>query len=267
LAAARIESFRRERGARGGVLLLHGFTGSPYEMECLADPLAEAGWSVVGVRFPGHGSPEETEDNTWPAWRATAEEALADVEAIANGGPTFVVGLSMGALIALELAARHPERLRGIVALSPAITLPSPLPALLGLAHYLPSRWRGFALPKGPSDIRDLEARARHPVSNPFPFSAILSFDELRRRAVSVAPSVRQPLLIVHARRDRTCPLEGASWLSRNVASERVEMHVLERSGHVIPVDCEGAEAVRLILGFLEGEAGPASVDRESGPR
>src|SRR5262249_38502036 len=104
-------AFRRDGGTRGGVLLVHGFTGTPHEMAGLADPLAGAGYQVLGLRLPGHGEAAAGEPNDWPAWRGAVEEGF---DALAPDAPRAVVGLSMGALLALDLAR---ERRDAITAL------------------------------------------------------------------------------------------------------------------------------------------------------
>ncbi len=247
-----IEPFRLRGGRRGGALLVHGFTGSPQEMRGLAEPLAAAGLDVLGVRLPGHGAPADEEPNHWSAWRGAVAAGLAELEADGSRGRTAVVGLSMGALLAIELAAREPERIRAVAALSPALTLPLRLRATLRVAgRVLPRSACARRIPKGESDIRDPVARAAHPRAAPFPLSAVLSFNELRLAVRRRVGSLAQPLLIVHSRRDRTCPVAGAAWLARRAGSAEVALHLLEHSGHVIPVDVERATAERLLLEFL----------------
>lgn len=249
------EAFRVRGGARGGALLIHGFTGSPYEMRPLAEPLAEAGFDVLGVRLPGHGKRIDGEPNDWAAWR---DEVVAGLGELA-GSPVALIGLSMGALLALEVATERPARVSAIVALSPAIELPLQVRlALRAGALFAPRAALSRPLPKGQSDIRDDAARAAHPKSPPFPLSAVLSFDALRRDVRARLGSIAQPMLIVHSRLDRTCPLAGAYRLAREARASAPEMHVLERSGHVLPVDVESAQVTRLVLDFL-GRAIPAS--------
>jgi carboxylesterase len=247
--------FRVRGGTRGGALLVHGFTGSPYEMQPFAEPLAAAGFDVLGVRLPGHGARADGEPNEWAAWRAEVRSGIDELvaESPSRSRPVALVGLSMGALLALEVAADQPERVNAIVALSPAIQLP--LGARLALragALLAPRATLSRPLPKGQSDIRDAQARAAHPVSPPFPLSAVLSFDALRRGVRARLGAVAKPMLIVHSRLDRTCTLAGAYHLARAARASAPEMHVLERSGHVLPVDVEGAHVTRLVLDFLE---------------
>lgn len=243
-------AFRIAGGSRGGALLVHGFTGTPHEMLPLAEPLARAGFDVLGVRLPGHGAADPGEPNEWPAWRDAVAAGLAELEAC-GADSVVVIGLSMGALLAIDLAHASP-RVGAIVALSPAISLPLPVRVLLRAGRLTTAGLRRRRLPNRPSDIRDASVRGRHPKSAPFPIAAALSFNALR---LAVRPRVRtlaQPILIVHSRLDRTCPLAGAHWLARSARAAEVEMHVLDRSGHVIPVDHEGETATNLILDFVE---------------
>lgn len=246
-------SFRRNGGTRGSVLLVHGFTGTPHEMEPLAEPLAAAGFGVLGLRLPGHGEPEPGERNDWDAWERAVFEGFAELDAMRPGTPRAVIGLSMGALLALELARQRGEEVHSVVTLSPAVTLPPAVRAALWLAaRTLGERGRQRLLPKGQSDIADASVRAVHPKSPPFPIAAALSFNELRLAVRARVGAVVQPQLIIHSQRDRTCPVAGAHWLARNTGAHEVELCILERSGHVIPVDVERAQAAERIVAFLE---------------
>jgi len=252
-------AFRVAGGTRGGALLIHGFTGTPHEMRPLAEPLAHAGFDVLGVRLPGHGAAPAGEPNDASAWRDAVELGLGELEAAAGARglagefPIAAIGLSMGALLALDLSARARARIRAVVALSPATTLPFAVRVLLGAGgRFGTDGFRRRLLPAGQSDIRDLAVRAAHPKSGPFRVAAALAFNDLRREVRARVGAVTQPVLIVHSRLDRTCPVAGGRWLASALGSRDVEMHVLERSGHVIPVDVEGARVVELVLAFVE---------------
>jgi carboxylesterase len=253
-----IEGFRDLEGERGGVLLIHGFTGSPHEMRPLLEPLRARGFAVLGVRLPGHGFPIEREDVASRAWQAAVDAALDELRDRHPGYRVAICGLSMGALLALAAASRRPADVAALALLSPAIMLRTAASRLLGAARWigpLGVRYR-LAKPKGTSDIRDEAARVSHPGCDPFPISAFLSFDALRRTTRTVVRRVHQPSLIVHAAGDRTCMLAGAEWLGRELASSAVEMHVLRESGHVITVDRERDTVAQLVCDFFERSLG-----------
>ncbi len=251
------EAFEIRGGRRGGVLLVHGFTGSPHEMAPLSGPLAAAGWDVVGVRLPGHGAVRPGEPNDREAWAATVRDAFGGMARLHGPGRVVVAGLSMGALLAIDLALAERDRVGALVALSPAIAIPARRSAALrGVGLVATGGVRAIALRKPPSDLRDQAALAARPPAAPVTVGAALSFDDLRRdvrrRVRREGASFPRPLLVVHARRDRTCPLRGARWLARRMPGAAPELHVLERSGHVIPIDLEGERAAAIVLDFLE---------------
>jgi carboxylesterase len=231
--------------------LVHGFTGSPHEMRPLLEPLVARGYSVIGVRLPGHGFPTEREDTTRAAWETAVDRALDELRARHPGDRVAICGLSMGALLAVDAATRRSGDVAALALLSPAILLRSGASRALAMARWL-RPLAGYRIPKGVSDIRDAAARAGHPGCDPLPVSAFVAFDELRHRTRSIVRAVRQPVLILHGELDRTCMLAGAEWLRRELRCPDVEMHVLHESGHVITVDGERAAVARHVCDFLE---------------
>ncbi len=91
-------------GGREGALVLHGFTGNPSSMRPVADAFAEAGWSVELPRLPGHGtSVTDMATTGWADWRREVDDAWARLAARTDR--RVVIGLSMGATLAVDLAA------------------------------------------------------------------------------------------------------------------------------------------------------------------
>ena len=100
-------------GGRAGILLIHGLTGTPTEMKFVGKGLAQAGFTVYGMQLDGHcGSEADLLTTGWPDWYASVERAYdrlsRDVDVV------FAAGLSMGAVLALHLAAERPDALRGV---------------------------------------------------------------------------------------------------------------------------------------------------------
>ena len=89
------EPFTHHGGATG-VLLCHGFTGSPQSLRPWAEYLAEAGLSVWLPRLPGHGTTwQEMARTRWEDWYAEVDRAFDELRA--KSDEIFVMGLSMGA--------------------------------------------------------------------------------------------------------------------------------------------------------------------------
>jgi carboxylesterase len=109
-------------GDRRGVLLLHGFTGDPSSMRGLAVAMADAGMTVELPLLPGHGtSVSDLLPKRWSDWVAEAKESYNALAARCDG--VVVAGLSMGGVLALWLAERHPE-IAGMVLVNPQVMPP-----------------------------------------------------------------------------------------------------------------------------------------------
>src|SRR6266851_7516929 len=105
------------------VLLVHGLTGTPYEMRSLGEQLAARGARVHGVRLSGHAeAPESLGQVCYENWYESVVQGFEELRQY--GEPNVVVGLSMGAGLAARLAADQPEAVAGLVMLAPAFFLP-----------------------------------------------------------------------------------------------------------------------------------------------
>ena len=128
-------------GTRVSALLVHGLSGTPFEMRYLGDRLATSGVRVCGVRLAGHGgAPEELGSATHAQWYESVVEGFERLHRY--GDPVAVVGLSMGAVLAARLAADQGEAVAGVVMLSSGFFLPLWVraPLKLGAASHRSSR-------------------------------------------------------------------------------------------------------------------------------
>jgi carboxylesterase len=232
-----------EEGERG-VLLLHGFTGTPFEMRLLGDSLAEEGLSVLGPRLSGHAVPgliagtRALAATRWPDWLRSADRALDDLRARVDR--VMICGLSMGGLLSLELARLRPAEVTAIASLSTPLWLMPAAERGIGWARRLPWMQR-LALPKfaGP-DICDPEMRAANAVAQgraAMPFLPVLSLADLQAHLRTRLHEVKAPTLLMHARRDHTAPFACMEALQRELPDARAI--ALERSFHVITLDVE----------------------------
>ena len=251
-----------------GVLLLHGLTGTSAEMAPVAEALAGR-YPLWLARIAGHEtSVAELARSSWSDWYGSA---VAGAEALLRVAPRIaVVGLSMGAMLAVRLAVERRAQVAGVALLSPAIALGRPwlrrlgpgFRALSALDAHLPAlqRWLApLAMTKGGSDISDLEVRRQHPGYRQVPLRALLNLMHLQRFAWTAAPALTQPALVVHAANDHTCPLEGARGLFARLGSGDKRLVVLERCFHVVTVDCERDQVVGELDAFLAAVAADRS--------
>ena len=243
-------------GGPDAVLLLHGLTGSTFEMHHLALRLAAAGYRCLAPVMAGHGgAPADLVGIPWTEWVAKARR---DLDRLAGARRTFVAGCSMGALVACALAHDEPGRVDGLVLLAPAmeLSLPGRLAGLLGRSGLL---WRSV-VPKGSgSDVRDPEMRGRNPCQTGVPLAAVAELGELAAFVGRTAPGVAAPALVIAGGQDHTVTLAGARRLARRLGSGPSEVLVLPESYHLVGVDVERERCADAALGFLAGVRVPGA--------
>ena len=240
-------------------LLLHGLTGSPAEVRPVADALAGAGVRAVGPLLPGHGTtPQDLELVDAADLFAAARGALLELRGARR---IFLCGLSVGALLSIELAARSFIReglpdFSAVALLAPAIEFTGATWLFANVVGRLPAL--PIVLEKG---ARDISSRAGEPDEREhvdgsyggIPMRWGRELRSLSREAFRLAPRVRAPALILQGAHDRTVAASGARRLARQLGSARVELRLLPRSGHVLPLDVEAPEVCSSVVSFFQG--------------
>ena len=243
-----------------GCLLIHGFTATPDEMRPLGEALAARGFPVRAVRLAGHGTEvADLAGTRWTDWFASVAEGAdrlrRDVPALA------VAGMSLGALLALHLAATRPAEVSALVLCGTPLELRGAGVRWLPLLARIPCiarRWATIPKPGGP-DIADPAVRAASRSYRAMPLGAVLELLRLQAVVRGEVGRVTQPALLLHGRHDHSVPLANLERVRRSLGSRLIESHVLERSWHVVTLDYDRDEVARLTADFLgRVEAGAA---------
>ncbi|WNG63135.1 alpha/beta fold hydrolase [Archangium gephyra] len=221
-------------------LLLHGFTGSPWEVRPLGEALAARGLYVRAPQLPGHGStPEALLSVSHRDWEQAAAQALLSLRGYRR---IFVAGLSMGALLALRLAADFPEQVHGLALVAPALRFKGPLMWLLKrLRHHgLLERVKPWVFKTG-TDVSDPAVLAEAPILPAFPSARLRDLWELQDIAMSVLHRVRCSTLVAVAEQDHVVdPTCGPVLVRGLTASPQVRFISLSTGFHIIPRDRGG---------------------------
>lgn len=238
--------------ARGAVLLLHGFTGSPWEVRPLGESLAARGYRVLAPKLPGHGtSPEAMLYVRHTDWEREVERALEELSA---SGPVLVAGLSMGALLSLLLAARFPNRVKALALMAPALKLRSRGARVLEALkvferHPFDEVWvRKYA-----SDVEDDEARRSAPVLPKYPAARLRDMFALQGLAEKAISQVACPSLVLVAENDHVIDVAAASALPKRLKRSRLVS--FQRGFHLMPRDVDRARVAAEVGAFFDGLA------------
>ena len=235
------EPFLLKSGPRG-VLLIHGFTGTPSEMRLLGEYLYQKGFTVLAVRLPGHGTEvRDMESTTWRHWYGAAIDGFNLLTGICD--EVNVVGLSMGGLLALKLAAEYP--VKRVVALSTPIYLAETRIPFLPLYRL----FRRFI----PKKRRDYDINPRYFVGyDSTPLASLSSLLELIQSVQKNLPQVHCPALVVQSRREHTVRPESATFIMEHLGSSQKELFWLKNSGHIVTVDIERETVFAKVANFLD---------------
>lgn len=262
------------QGGRSGVLLIHGLTGTPTEMRLLGKGLNKAGFTVHGMQLSGHcGDVEDLLATSWHDWYASVEKAAdAMLEKVDH---LFVGGLSMGALLALKLAADRPRQVAGVGVYGATFRYDGwSIPWVARLSFLLPlmkkfgiGRNRSF-MEQPPYGIRDERLRAQ--VSSAMlsgdsaaaglpgnPWHSLAEMYGLAATVRSQLPQVTAPCLVAHATEDDVASLKNAELVMREVNAP-FELLLLEDSYHMITIDKQRRTLIARSAAFFDSIAAAA---------
>lgn len=260
-------------GGAAAVLLIHGLTGTPTEMRFLGKGLAGAGFTVYGCQLAGHcGSEEDLLHTGWPDWYASVEQAYQRVRE--KHDIVFVAGLSMGAVLAMHLAAHHPGEIAGLGLLSTTLkydgwSIPR-LSFLLPLFLHTPLGLRYRFVENFPYGIKDDRLRQRVVANMTAGNSAeagnlgmtghslrqLLALVEVVKQEM---PTITTPAAIVHADNDDVASKWNALYVERHIGGPKM-LHLLQDSYHMITVDKQRGDVTRALVEYFTSLIDPEAL-------
>lgn len=239
------EPFAHEGSDEVGVLLCHGFTGSPQSMRPWAEHLAAAGFTVRLPRLPGHGT--RWEDMARTGWADWYGEVESELQTLARRCDTVIVcGLSMGGTLALRLAESHPQTVAGLVLVNPSVlTLRWDMKFVRLLGGVLAPVLR--SVPGVAGDIAKPDTTELG--YDRVPVRAAASLAKLWAVVRADLSKVTAPLLLFRSRTDHVVEPVNSQVVLDGVRSTDATEVVLEDSYHVATLD---VDAPRIFEGSVE---------------
>lgn len=231
-------------GRRIGVLLSHGFTGSPASMRPWGEYLADRGYTVSAPRLPGHGTHwREMVATTHDDWYAEVERELDDLAGRTDA--VVVGGLSMGGGLALWLAARHPDQVAGLILVNPAVaSADKRLKAAPVLKRVVRS------VPAIGDDIKK-QGVSEHAYDRT-PLAPLHSMMRGWRQVRADLPRVTCPVLLFRSREDHVVDPSSARIILGGISTRDATERLLEDSFHVATLDNDAPMIFAESADFIE---------------
>lgn len=235
-------------GSSTSILLFHGFTATTLEVRGLAEYIhSRLGYSVSAPLLPGHGtSPQELSRTGYEEWINSAENAYSEVRF--NSTRVVVGGESMGGLLALLLAARHPE-ICCLLVYAPALIIPAMRDARL-MQNFI------FGSPKKLEDTRPGFLPWQGYRINPL--KAVVELGKLQDEVRKTLSRITQPIIIFQGKNDETIDVKSSTIVYQSVSSTIKEVVELENCGHCILLDAQRETIYSRTENFLKVNLPPA---------
>jgi carboxylesterase len=225
-----------------GCLCIHGFTGAPSEIEPLVHFLRRnTNWKLSVPTLPGHGEALELKGIQYKQWIAHAEQELEKL--LYTCESVYVVGFSMGGMIASYLAVHFP--VEKLVLLSAAAYYVNPKQLVLDMGMMVKDLCRGTL------SENELFLRYRRKWKET-PIAATLQFRKLVNSIRPLLSQVSVPTFIAQGEVDGVVPPKTAQYLYNHICSPSKKLFYLKNSKHIICHCEERDELFKNILSFLE---------------
>lgn len=230
-------------GGEHGVLLIHGFTGSPSHMRLIGEGLHSAGFSVKGILLPGHGTkPEDMKKVSWQDWLLAVRQAA---QAMRQKYTYFsVAGLSMGGVLSLILAQEMD--VTACVPIAAPIRIFTPFRRLaLVMSPFVPMiGW-------GPEKEEETDLNTYHIGYRRYPTRSVHDLSVLMDKAEKDLALIHCPVLSIQSRMDKTVRPESPKMILDGVSSRQKGMLWLETSPHVCTITDEKEKVIEAMIAFL----------------
>jgi carboxylesterase len=216
-------------GGKIGVLVIHGFTGSPVSVKPWAEFFNQQGYTVSTPCLPGHGTTwQDMNQTTWLQWYEKVEQSFIELQSKCDR--VFIAGFSMGGALALKLAQIRGGEIEGLILLNASLQDRRFILKLTPLLKYLiPS------IKKGPTDIAK-----PNPPKHSYARTPLKALDSLRKLWANVERDlylVDLPLLVAYSINDHAVDPESSFKIVDKVSSVDIREVVFEESFHNVPLD------------------------------
>jgi carboxylesterase len=236
-----------QAGGSTGVLLCHGFTGSPGSLRPWAEHLAAEGLTVSLPRLPGHGTTwQEMAHTRWEDWYAEVDRAFEELRGQAD--EIFVMGLSMGGCLALRMAELRGDQVAGLVLVNPSVAADTKLFLLAPALKLVVPSLKGIGSDIKKQGVQELSY-------DRMPVRALATLPRLWKLTRQRLPDVTQPVLVYLSTLDHVVGPASMRVLRAALPERQLTIRDLGNSFHVATLDNDAEEIFAGSLEFVRAHS------------
>lgn len=230
------------------ILLVHGWTTTPYELRRLGKYLNENGYTVSAPLLKGHGSiPKELENVNWTEWLVDLEKELEILKN--NHSKVFIGGTSIGSCLSLILAQSHPE-LSGLVLMATPYKLK--LEPLAFIFAKILRKIRPFHKKYYPPTFGSINTITRLISYQSYPIRNALEIFQLVKETREIVPAIKQPCFLLQSSSDHIINKKSIEKLYDRIGSKIKQKRYIKRAYHTFISDIKNEKVFEEILNFLD---------------
>jgi len=230
------------------VLLIHGWSTTPYELRRLGLHLNKNGYTVDAPLLSGHGTvPRDLEEISWKKWVKDAEEEYLRLRE--NYNRVYVGGTSIGASIALVLAKKYPE-ISGLVLMATPYKLR--LESLALFYARTVSFFKKYSRKIYPPTFGSSRTITRLISYQTYPYSSVFQAFEIVKEARRKISRVKQPCLIMQSTSDHVVSGKSADLIYEKIGSKTKKKIYIKRAYHTFIADIKNEHVFKDIVEFIK---------------
>jgi carboxylesterase len=236
------------KGTNGkAVLLVHGWTSTPYEVRRLGKYLNENGYTIYAPQLKGHGTvPKDLENVRWNDWLLDLKKAHTFLKAETD--EIYVAGTSIGANLAILLAAEISD-ISGLILMAMPYRIKFEKTVLL-IAKFL-KVFKNYTKKHYPPTFGVSRTITRLISYQTYPIESALEVQRLIERSRESLHEINQPCFIIQSAHDHIAQEDSLEKIYRQINSKIKKKEYVQKAYHTFISDIKNGHIFENILKFL----------------
>jgi len=244
------EEFFFQGNNNEAIILVHGWSSTPYTIRKLGEYLNKKGYTVIGPRLTGHGTkPEDLDGVIWQDWLNDLGRVYK--KTAQHYDKIFIAGTSLGGNLAILLAERH-SKIRGLILLATPYKTKSKIKTiiLIKLIKLLRIKYLNKYYP---AKVKTLGTAITPMVSyQRYPVNSVEESMKCVSASRKIMQSIEQPCFILQSKEDHMINSDSAEKIYNKISSKVKKKKYLKNTYHSFISDVNSQYVFKDIYNFME---------------